>query len=285
MKFFGDLDEMFKGRVRGVVCEDPKSSEFIQSEGIGTNLSNEIGDLETQLNTVADYILGIDSDDQDIIHLKEILASFDGDTIHRKRISMLLASNKFATKIERILDADNLGRINLVKGRVVQLYRAFEACNVFIIPKGEIEHYYTKTEIDYLNITGKDTSFHRERDYLLGIGNARDIDSTYSELLDLVRKAVPIIEVEIEKHLKFVLIEWLQIVQRGIARNEIGSLDDLKRNAKVNYGLYEQILDVTDLTIEENFSFSCTFTVKEILKPDPTTITFTHETIAHSFNL
>jgi hypothetical protein len=283
-RIIADLDAMFKGRLRRVVCEDPKSSAYIQSEGIGVSLSNEIGDLETQLNIVADFIIGVEIEDEEINHLKDILSSFDGDTIHRKRISMLLASNKIPAKIESILDDENIARINLVKGRVVQLYKAFESCNVFIIPKGEIEHYYTQTEIDYLSIKGKDTSFHTERDYLLSVDSSEDITTEYSELIGLVKKAVPIIEVEIKKHLKFVLIEWLQIVQRGVARNEISSLEDLKRNAKVNYKQYEQILDVSNLTIEANKSFSCTFAVKEILDPDATSITFTHETIAHSFN-
>ena len=55
-RLIADLDSIFRGRLRRVVCEDERSQNYIQEQGVGENLSNEIGDLETHLSSIADFI-------------------------------------------------------------------------------------------------------------------------------------------------------------------------------------------------------------------------------------
>ncbi len=284
-RIISDLDSIFRGRLRRVVCEDERSQSYIQEQGIGENLSNEIGDLETQLSSIADYISVQELELPHLISLKEKINSFSPEEEHSKRVSILLAISKYSDDIREVLDVDNLAKMNLIIGRIVQLLNAFKACNSFVFPIGEIEHYYTQTEIDYLNITNKDTCFHKERDYLLEIETKEEIEANYLDLTLILKEAVPIIEVEVLKHIKFEIFEWIHRVQTGVAKGEINNKDDLIRNAKINYTLYNQILELQNLTIQENREFDCSITIKESIAESAIEIQFNQLTNAHNFEL
>jgi hypothetical protein len=284
-RIIADLDAVFRGRLRRVVCEDERSQNYVHQQGIGINLSNVIGDVETQLSGIATRILSQVTAIPHLIELQTKLRAFTAEEEHSKRVATLLAINRYETDIRTLLDAGNILNLNLILGRLNQLLNGFKACNTFIFPKGEIEHYYTQSAVDYLNITNKDTWFHTERDYLLQAPVA-DIEANYSELIAILKEAVPVIQIEMRKHLKFEIFEWIHRVQAGIARGEINSLDDLIRNAKINYSLYNQILDLQHLTINADKTFDCQITIKETLTgAPPVTVNFNQTTNAHSFDL
>jgi hypothetical protein len=284
-RIIADLDSIFRGRLRRVVCEDERSQSYIQEQGIGANLSNEIGDLETHLSSIGDNISEQEMTLAHLVLLKEKIDSFSPDEEHSKRVSILLAISRYADDIRTVLDADNVAKLNLIIGRIVQLFNAFKACSAFVFPVGEIEHYYTQTEIDYLNITSKDTCFHRERDYLLQVETKDEIEANYSALTTILKEAVPIIEIEVLKHVKFEIFEWIHRVQTGVAKREVNNADDLVRNAKINYQLYNQILELQNLIIQENRTFECTITIKEIIAEDEIEVKFDHLTNAHNFEM
>ncbi len=180
--------------------------------------------------------------------------SFSDEEEHSKRVATLLAILKYDIEIRTVLDAPNIANLNLIIGRITQLHNAFKSCNTFIFPKGEIEHYYTQSPVDYLNITNKDTWFHTERDFILQATSA-EINDSYADLITILKEAVPVIDIEIKKHLKFEIFEWAHRVQTGIAKGEINNEEDLTRNAKINYNLYNQILELQNLTINEDKTF------------------------------
>lgn len=283
-RIIADLDAVFRGRLRRVVCEDERSQTYVQEQGIGTNLSNEIGDIETQLSSIATRILTQVTTVPHLVELKAKLSSLTPEEEHTKRVSTLLAILKYETDIRTLLDAPNIAILNLIIGRNNQLFNAFKACNTFIFPKGEIEHYYTQSAIDYLNITNKDTWFHTEREYLLQ-ASSTDIETNYQNLISILKEAVPVIEIEIKKHIKFEIFEWIHKVQTGIAKKEVNNADDLTRNAKVNYTLYNQILDLQSLTINEDRTFTCQITIKATLTGTPIQINFNQTTNAHNFDI
>lgn len=283
-RIIADLDAVFAGKLRGVVCADERSQNYVQQQGIGANLSNEIGDLQTHLTGIAARILAQETTIPHLNELKTKLGSFPADEEHSKRVSTLLAILKYEGDIRTVLDAQNIANLNLIIGRINQLHNAFKACNTFIFPKGEIENYYTQTIIDYLNITNKETWFRTERDYLLQASSA-DINNSYSDLITILKEAVPVVEIEIKKHLKFEIFEWIQKIQTGIAKGEINNTEDLTRNAKINYVLYNQILDLQNLTINPDRTFDCNIKIKEALTGTPLQINFNQTTIAHSFSI
>lgn len=283
-RIIADLDAVFRGRLRRVVCEDERSQTYVQQQGIGTNLSNEIGDIETQLSSIATRILTQETTVPHLVELKAKLSSLTPEEEHTKRVSTLLAISKYEADIRTLLDAPNIAILNLIIGRNNQLFNAFKACNTFIFPKGEIEHYYTQSTIDYLSITNKDTWFHTERDYLLQ-ASSTDVEANYQNLIAILKEAVPVIEIEIKKHIKFEIFEWIHKVQTGIAKKEINNADDLTRNAKVNYTLYNQILDLQSLTINEDRTFTCQIAIKATLTGNPIEVNFNQTTNAHNFDI
>lgn len=283
-RIIADLDAVFRGRLRRVVCEDERSQTYVQQQGIGTNLSNEIGDIETQLSSIATRILTQETTIPHLVELKTKLSSLTPEEEHTKRVSTLLAISKYEADLRTLLDAPNIAILNLIIGRNNQLFNAFKACNTFIFPKGEVEHYYTQSTIDYLNITNKDTWFHTERDYLLQ-ASSEEIETNYQNLVTILKEAVPIIEIEIKKHIKFEIFEWIHKVQTSIAKKEVNNSDDLTRNAKINYTLYNQILDLQYLTINADRTFTCQITVKGTLTGNPIEVNFNQTTNAHNFDI
>ncbi|HEY9146764.1 MAG TPA: TOPRIM nucleotidyl transferase/hydrolase domain-containing protein [Thiobacillus sp.] len=282
-RVIADLDALFRGKLREVVSQDDRSNEYIQQHGISSNLSGAIGDLETQLSSIAAHILSTNFQDADILHLKSTLAATTEE--HRKRVTTLLGIIRLESKIRPNLVGQILANFNLAIGRIGQIISAFKTCNTYVLPKGEIENYYIKSPVDYLNITNKDNSFHAERDHLLQISNKQDVDSEYAELLGVIRDAVPLVEIEIRKHLKFEIFEWIHRVQTGIAKKEISNAEDLARNAKIDYGLYSQILGLEGLVINDDGTFKCRIQINAALIADQPTIEFTHATNAHSFTM
>jgi hypothetical protein len=284
-RIIADLDALFRGKLREVVSEDERSNQYVQEKGIGADLSKGIGELETHLSSIATSLISSDSKDADIVHLKDILSAFKSDEEHRKRVSMLLGIMKFEIKIRPLLSGVTLANFNLALGRINQIFYAFKTCNTYILPKGEIEHYYTQSNVDYLDISNKDNFFHAERDYLLQIESAADINAQYIELLVQIKSAVPVVEIEIKKHLKFEIFEWVHRVQTGIAKKEVNNAEDLKINNKVNYVLYSQILDLEELVISDDRTFKCRIKVKSLLDDTQPTIEFDQATNAHSFSM
>jgi len=284
-RIIADLDALFRGKLREVVSEDERSNQYVQEKGIGADLSKGIGELETHLSSIATSLISSDSKDADIVHLKDILSAFKSDEEHRKRVSMLLGIKKFEIKIRPLLSGVTLANFNLALGRINQIFYAFKTCNTYILPKGEIEHYYTQSNVDYLDISNKDNFFHAERDYLLQIESAADINAQYIELLVQIKSAVPVVEIEIKKHLKFEIFEWVHRVQTGIAKKEVNNAEDLKINNKVNYVLYSQILDLEELVISDDRTFKCRIKVKSLLDDTQPTIEFDQATNAHSFSM
>lgn len=283
-RIIADLDAVFKGRLRRVVCEDERSQNYVQQQGIGANLSNEIGDLENHLNGIAARILSQETTIPQLNSLKARLISFSPEEGHSKKVSTLLAISKHDAEIRTVLDAANIANLNLIIGRITQLHNAFKSCNTFIFAKGEIEHYYTQSVVDYLNITNKDTLFHAERNYLLQ-AETTDIHESYTDLIAILREAVPIIDIEIKRHLKFEIFEWIHRVQTGIARGEISNDVDLTRNAKINYVLYNQILELRNLTINADKTFECRIEIRATLIGTPLEIDFNQTTNAHNFDI
>ncbi len=283
-RIIADLDAVFRGRLRRVVCEDERSQIYVQQQGIGASLSNEIGDLESHLSNIAIRILSQETDVPELVALKAKLKSLSTDEEHSRRVSTLLAILKFDEQIRTVLDAPNIANLNLIIGRITQLHNAFKSCNTFIFPKGEIEHYYTQSAVDYLNITNKDTLFHTERDYILQ-ANSTDINDSYADLITILKESVPVIDIEIKKHIKFEVFEWIHRVQTGIAKGEINNVEDLMRNAKINYELYKQILELKNLTINGDKTFDCIITIGETLLGKPLEINFNQTTNAHNFDL
>jgi len=98
-----------------------------------------------------------------------------------------------------------------------------------------------------------------------------------------LKSSVPQIKVDLSKHLKFQIVEWLQTVQRAISKGDITEINGLKANAKIDYKLFSQIIEVIELKIEDDKTFICKIKISKSLTSIDQEISFTETTIPHSF--
>ena len=287
-RIIADLDAFFKGKLREVAQADPKCNSFIQQNGLGTDLSALIGELERKLKEIADELVTKTSTDADVIQLIDYLTPIISLAEKRSTIinSCLIALIKFRAKLLNEVSPMQQANINYIIPRFNLLLEAFKAANIFIFPKGEIEHYYTQSIIDYLNLTDreKNTSFHVERDFILANDRAT-LESTYTDLISILKASVPQIKVDLSKHLKFQIVEWIQTVQRAISKGDVSDISGLKANAKIDYKLFSQIIEVLDLNVQADKRFNCRIKVKKSLRDLQAEINFDEKTIPHDFEL
>lgn len=286
-RIIADLDAFFKGKLREVAQSDDNCNKYIQDNGLGTDLSTLIGELDRKLKEVADDLVTKTATDTDLIHIIEFLKPIIsiGDKRTTVVVSQLIALQKFKEKIYSVVSAQQQTNINYILPKFTLLLKAFEAANIFIFPKGEIEHYYTQSTIDYLDFTDKEknTSFHLERDYILSEPNITQLESKYVDLIPILKSSVPQIKVDLSKHLKFQIVEWLQTVQRAITKGDITDIASLKTHAKIDYKLFSQILEVTDLQIQTDKRFVCKIKISKSLTSLDNEVDFNEKTIPHDF--
>ncbi len=286
-RIIADLDAFFSGKLREVAEGDERCNKFIQDNALGTSLSLLIGELDRKLKEVADDLITKTTTDTDLIHIIEYLKPIVpiGDKKNNVITSQLIALQRFKDKILSVISTNQVANINFIIPRFNMLLEAFKAANIFIFPKGEIEHYYTQTTLDYLNFTDKDknTSFHTERDYILSCTDKSELETKYADLISILKASVPQIKVDLSKHLKFQIIEWIQTVQRAISKGDISDEAGLKSNAKINYTLFNQILEVTDLQIQHDKRFICKIKISKSLTELDKETPFDEKTIPHDF--
>jgi hypothetical protein len=287
-RIVADLDALFKGKLREVAQQQEACNKFIQDKGLGTDVSSLIGELERKLKQIADDLIQKNSTDSDISNLIENLKSksTDPDQKHKVIISVALAVQKFKDKILATSNTTQHTTINFVIPRLQILIEAFESINIFILPKGELEHYYTKSVVDYLNVTNKDTYFHTERDFILSCMDIETLETSYSELIPVLKKSIPLVKVDLSKHVKYKIVEWIQSVQIAVSKGEVTDTETLKSNAKVDYKLFSQIIEIVgDLQIQEDKRFKCKIKISSSLTYEDIQIEFDEKTIPHEFKL
>ncbi|MDR1878490.1 MAG: AAA family ATPase [Bacteroidales bacterium] len=287
-RIIADYDAFFRGKIREVAQIDSRVTNFFNQHGLGADISNGIGELEHKLKGIADNIITKTSTDSDILGLINYLKPIinNADKRHDVICSIYLALIRFKNKIKTIVDTSKYADVDFIEPRFNKICESFEKANFYIIPFGELEHYFKASSIDYLNITNKDKLFHEERDRILNL-DKNQIERDYADLLPLLVKSIPHIDVDLIKHLRYVIIEWIQNVQNAILRKEVQDISTLKTNARVNYALYSQLFYCEDdgLSIKPDCTFDCTIKLKSALVGTERKVSFDHTTTAQNFKL
>jgi hypothetical protein len=285
-----DFDAVFRGKLRESVQSDPRSSDYFISQGFGPDLSSAIGELERKLGNIGTELAKSKNVVPSIRPLYALLINIIQVPEKRNEWldATLLILLRHREDLKNSLPPGSLqSDVDYVSSRYQVVLLAFQAAKVFIVPSGEIEHHYRHAEIDYLNYGKKDELFHRELDFLLGLASPELVKSTYQELLNVVLQAVPIIVIDLRGHMKFQIIEWIQNLQRAIAKKEVIDYKTMPTSAAINYALYSQLFDIKeeDLRIESDLAFSCKLVLKESLVPGGSVVSFGHKTIPHEFSM
>lgn len=278
-----DYDAFFRGKLREFFSKDQRVIDCFVKEAMGADVASCIGEIERKLIDIADILEKATSADTQLQNLITLLIELYKDkksNVEKIKDATLLSIYRIGDEIKKVLPSPI--EVDFIKNKHLKCIECIEDANIFVIPDGELEHYFKTSTIDYLNITNKDKLFHAERDFILGLDKATT-ESNYSELLPLLEKSIPHIDVDMIKHLRFVIVEWIQSVQSSISRGEVKDITTLKTNARVNYSLFNQLFECNNITTNEDGMFSCTIKIKSSIVGTEKEITFDHATTPQNF--
>lgn len=206
-----DLDALFQGKLRDMLCEDFRPTLWLEKqqdkqEGFyrkmfsvsaikrGISLNDLITRMENYLIRIGNALCKIDEElPHNVAFLVDKICNLcdkyerveDVDTFKTVVLQGLLSIGE---EIEPFLSDQTAATIPLIKNLASLIFAAAEAARVYVLPKGCIEHYYTKNRIRYMPVPGKDRLFHTEREYISKT-NSEILRKEYSELLSILERA------------------------------------------------------------------------------------------------
>jgi hypothetical protein len=197
--------------------------------------------------------------------------------------AVLLSIVRFADKIISLIPA-RAADVELSKTRIFGYIDCIKASKIFIIPTGELEHFFQATPVDYLKISNKDKLFYAERNHLLGLSGS-DIASQYVDVLNILKESIPFVTVDLLKHMRFTVIDFIQLVQKAVERGDVTSVESLRSNGNVDYKTYNQILECRDgdFALSDDRHFTCKVYLKSDLLGEEKQVLFTDKTTARDF--
>lgn len=289
-RIIADYDALFRGKLREYLSNSDVVKEMFNNQGFGSDVSKCIGEIERLLIKIGETLNSSSYEDKDIIKIQKKLNELYTDRKKNETtIKDIVLLSLYRVK-DLIVEAqpDLKKDVESVLAKHKQYLKIVKQANVIIIPNGELEHFFQASTIDYLNITQKDKLFHAEREYLLSIDSKEELKEKYHEILPLLEESVPALKVDMLKHIRFTLIDWIQKVQNAIARNEVTDLQSLKSNVRIEYSTYNQILECREggFTLDaEDGKFNCTIYLKSSVIGEEKQITFSDKTTARDFYL
>lgn len=204
-----DYDAFFRGKLREFFCADQDIKNKFIELGYGAEVSNCIGEVERLLLSIADELHSKQSTDDDLKHIIEVLHplySNRNENINMIKDVALLSLYRFSEKIGDLVPDKNES-ISSVLSKHRHYIEGLKTSKIYIIPDGELEHFFKANNVNYLNINNKDKLFADERDFILGIDSKEEIERRYSNILPLLSEAIPYVKVDMIKHTRFTIID------------------------------------------------------------------------------
>ena len=285
-RVIADYDALYRGKLREIICKNEKIQQEFLNNALGNDIAKNIGELERILTNIATELVAQSSTDPEIsIVISKLVDLYKEKDKNSSQIKDVVHLSLYRIKDKIInLIPNKQADINSFIIKHQKYTDCIKSSNIFIIPNGELEHFFKASSIDYLNITQKDKLFESERDSIMTMDDAEQIMKEYINLLPLLKESIPYINVDMLKHIRFTVMDWVQSVQNAVERGEVTNIDSLKKNARVNYGLYSQIIECEDFLRQDNGSFSCTIRTKKHIVGEEKQFLFTEKTTAQEIN-
>ena len=195
-----DLDSLFSGKLRDVVCNDPRVASWLEKQEekqqtfyekiFTTKELAQAVSLDKLIYRLERYIVAIG---------EEIATSGDPSTgsgtpgtagtaeftlwlsklaflqerhenpvaVDTYKTVLLQGILKNYTELSSLLPEKLAASLPLIKNLSSLIFAAAEAARVYILHKGCIEHYYTRSTVNYMPVSGKDKLFREELDFIM----------------------------------------------------------------------------------------------------------------------
>lgn len=288
-RIIADYDALFRGKLREYICASEIIKQQFINQGFGNNIANCIGDIEHLLIQIAEQLTISSCKQPDVnVIIDKLKALFKDKTKNLDAIKdvVLLSLYRYGEIIISEIPATS-DNVKSVLAKHKNYLDCLKAANIFIVPSGELEHFYKADSVDYLNISRKDTAFAKEFESILSTDDAEELRQRYSDILPLLDESVPHIKVDLLEHIRFTMIDWIQNVQNAVVRGEVNDIDSLRTSSRVNYALYSQILECRDdsFVLERNNSFECHVFLKPKFLGYEKEVVFSSNTLPKDFRL
>ena len=211
-----DLDSLFSGKLRDVVCRDErvegwlekqeeKQQTFYESIFTTKELAQSVS-LDKLIYRLERYIVDIG---------EEIAETYSGPSTGSGTAEFKLWLSKLAflqerhenavavdtyktvllqgilknyTELSSLLPEKLATTLPLIKNLSSLIFAAAEAARVYILHKGCIEHYYTRSTVNYMPVSGKDKLFREELDFIMDT-RPKTVRKQYEPLIFLLEAA------------------------------------------------------------------------------------------------
>jgi len=207
-----DLDSLFSGKLRDVFCKDKRVEAWLEKQQEKQQLFYEaiftpkemMSDitLEKLIVKLERYIVGVGQDlmrhkspypKKLRIYIEKINAikekHTNAESIDTFKTVVLQGILMLTPELEKYLSKNIAKNLGIIKNLYSLILAATEAARVYILPKGCIEHYYSRSDIHYMPVSAKDRLFHLELEHILN-SSPKVIKKDYGELIAILQKAL-----------------------------------------------------------------------------------------------
>ena len=189
-----DLDSLFSGKLRDVVCNDPRVASWLEKQeekqqtfyekifttkelAQAVSLDKLIYRLERYIVAIGEEIAtsGGPSSAAGTAEFKLWLSKLvflqerheNAIAVDTYKTVLLQGILNNYTELSSLLPEKLAASLPLIKNLSSLIFAAAEAARVYILHKGCIEHYYTRSTVNYMPVSGKDKLFREELDFIM----------------------------------------------------------------------------------------------------------------------
>ena len=208
-----DLDSLFSGKLRDVANEDERVIKWLekqkdrQADFYSTIFSTKEMSQEITLSKLIfrleRYLIKISQELNNYFETNSIPPKMqpliekltqlrekheNAESVDTYKTVLLQGINNVSDEIEKCLSPEIAETIPLIKNLAAFILAATEAARIYILPKGCIEHYYTRSSIQYMPVSAKDRLFRNELEFIQD-AHRKTVRKNYSGLIEILEKA------------------------------------------------------------------------------------------------
>ena len=208
-----DLDSLFSGKLRDVVCRDERVERWLEKQNekqeaffekifsakeraTPVTLDKLIFRLERYILAIGTEITETDCSGDAAAETKLWLTQLaalqtkheNADAVDTYKTVLLQGILKNTEDLKTILSEPLVATLPYIKNLSSLIFAAAESARVYILHKGCIEHYYTRSTVNYMPVSGKDKLFREELDFIMDT-RPKTVRKQYEPLIFLLEAA------------------------------------------------------------------------------------------------
>jgi hypothetical protein len=286
-QFITDLDILTKGKLRQSISENDQCRDYLQNEGLGTNLMQVIGEAEKSISDCLSELEPRLTESSELNSSLQIFRdAFKASELEKKRYVFLVGLKYIGGQIKSLIES-NAEKLSFIEGRLQKIIQAFKRSGVYVLSKGELENYLPEYKGNPYIISddAKAKTFEQERDFILGNALTEGgFFARYGELINILDEATSPKEIDMNLFLTYAIRDWIYRVQSAYNRDEVRGEDSLKRNAMIDWQTHSRIFDLLEFSLNRD-GFTCRIKLKPLLDPKEREVMFDNRVSAANYQL